>query len=597
MKRAKITKPSGRKPMRIGAILLKEVPYKDEWRIDLTWRDPGKPPGKERCHRTRRNWRHAEEFAAKENKRLELLKEKGAGRHTFNDAADSYIKKYEDRSKAKDSGGYSGCTRDSFMTLQSIVENHLRPRFGHMRLAEISSRHIEDWITEQAKIAKPRTLKLRMGELNRVLSHAVDREMLLVTPKKVRVPGKILKRAKIPDRSDLEMLREYLMGPRPLKHGRFAWSCRRMIVLFAVSCGLRAGEMSALEWDDIDRETGEIDINKARAHYQGLKGPKTEAGYRKLPTTPATREIINEHAEVYKQFYGKCVGPVLKSREKDYLAASEVSRVFRETMRECGLADPNTNQIKFTTHAGRHWTASHWLKSTADVHQSTKWMGHKNPSMTLDIYGHCLDDPESRAKFERMPDWLIPTIESDSPSALPPVENSESLRALPAPEDSFEFGPKANGQVEPEHLIDVPDIAEPWVKPFLKLLQQGMKPADAYFEIAPLMPNLRSTKNPTVMKWATVLERICAEFKRLKLPEPRTIASRIRAEKILKLHGEKYQVFEIAKLVGCEKSTVNNVLRSRHKGNANNPLNRKANMSVNLGRKPQPEHKKQLKLL
>ena len=51
------------------------------------------------------NWRHAEEFAAKENKRLELLKEKGAGRYTFNDAADSYIKEREHRSKAKDNTG------------------------------------------------------------------------------------------------------------------------------------------------------------------------------------------------------------------------------------------------------------------------------------------------------------------------------------------------------------------------------------------------------------------------------------------------------------------------------------------------------------
>src|SRR5262245_40151397 len=95
-----MTKPTGRKPMRVGAILLKEVPYKDEWRIQATWRDLSRQ--KLRRKQWFNNWRHAEEVAAKESKRLDVIKEKGAGRYTFNDAADSLLKRCEQRVKAKD---------------------------------------------------------------------------------------------------------------------------------------------------------------------------------------------------------------------------------------------------------------------------------------------------------------------------------------------------------------------------------------------------------------------------------------------------------------------------------------------------------------
>lgn len=576
-----MTKPTGRKPMRVGAVLLKEVPYQNEWRIQATWRDP------DRKKKWFNNWRHAEEFAAKENKRLELLKEKGAGRYTFNDAAGSYLEWSERRSKAKDNTGISLDTlknRHGAMT-------HLRPKFGPMRLAEITTRLVSDWIIEQQVTAEGNTVRSRYAELNRVLEHAVDRDMLLVNPLKVKkisrkLLGEVDKRADIPARSDLETLREYINGPRPINHGTLTWSCRRVVVVLAVSCGLRAGEASALEWDDIDPDNGEIAVNKSRSHLQGLKAPKTKASRRKIPTSAAVREIINQHAEIYKELYGKCVGPVLRSHSRNYLSAVQVSTLFKNTMRDCGLVKPGTNEIKFTHHAGRHWAASHWMKSTADVHQTSKWIGHKNASMTLDVYGHCLDDPEARAKFERMPDWLIAPVQIDSPSATQPIV-MESSRALPmpAPEDPFELDPKANGAVEPDCPIHVPNIAEPWVKPFLRLLQEGMPVLEAYHEIMPTIAVRNAQK------------AVIKEFKRLKMPPPQTVLSRLRAERILKLHAQKYQQSDIARLVGLERSHVSRVLRSRHKPNANNPLNRKRKPPGRKVLKTQPEHKIQLKLL
>jgi integrase len=584
--RVKITKPSNRKPMRIGAFLLKEVPYKDEYRVQATWRDP------DRRKAWFNNWRAAEEFAETENKRLEVLKERGAGSYTFNDAADSFIKRCKQRTTAKD----RTLTPDTLAAYERDVEI-LKSQFGLVRHGDFKSRDVEDWLIERGEKYSGHSTARWLTRLNQVLDYAVDRDMLHTNPlrvKRVKLSGKYKKRVDIPDRSDLEALRQYLNAPRPLSNNRLKWSCLRVLVLLGASCGMRAGEVAGLRWDSIDPVTGEIDIREAIAEKAGRKGPKTEAGYRKIPTTLRAREIINEHAEIYKRLEGKCVGSVLKSRDMDYLRPNMVNTWFREAMRETGLVKPGTQKPKFSFHALRHWCASHWMKATGgDVHQVAKWMGHKNASMTLDIYGHCLDDAEARAKFERMPDWLDPIVELDAPMIARPIQITELPLALPSPEREI----VAEQTRDPQVALHVPSIAKPWVKPFVEMLARGVPVREAYrligSQVPPSVMPTGGIRKPRISPQAHVL----AELERLKMPTPKEIAARFRDERILELHGQKYQMADIARMLDCGKSVVHRALTSRHKENANNPLKRQLKSPTAKKVTTQPEHKTQLKLL
>jgi integrase len=599
MKRVRtITKRTGRKSMRVGAILIKEVAYTpDDWRVQATWRNPA------RKKKWFNNWRAAEEFARKEDARLVAMKEKGAGRYTFDDAADSYIKACEQRQRAKD----SDLGLDTLEVYRSEIEKTLIPKFGGRRLETITRQEVQGWVRELRAGNELRqgyafrTTDRFLIKLNAILDHAVEHGMLGANPmragKRIKVPGTVTKRAFIPDRSDLEVLRKYLTEPRPLKNGRLKWSCLRVMVLLGASCGMSAGEVAGLRWDSIDPDTGEIEIKEARANRAGLKGPKTPSRYRKVPLTLRARDIINEHAVIYKQLEGKCVGPVLRTRDMPHLRPHMVGAWFREVMNECGLVKPDSKpdphghrRPKFTFHALRHWCASHWLKATrGDVHQSVKWLGHKHASMTLDVYGHALDDPEAREKFLRIPDWLNPTVEIDAPSSVQSVEIAEPL-ALPAPDEPLEFDSGAKVIAQVECPIDVPDIAKPWVKPFIMMLANGSTIPVAYRAI-------ESQVEPGLRERTSVDAAVRAEFRRLKMPTPKVIAARIRDERILALHGQKHQMHDIARMVGCGYSVVHRALQSRHKSNANNPLNRKIYLNPHLARKPQPKHKEQLKLL
>jgi integrase len=579
MKRVPLmTKPTGRVPKSIGAILLKEVPYQNEWRIQATWRDP------DRKKKWFNNWRHAEEFAAKENRRLDELKEKGAGRFTFNDAAESFRKRCEQRTKSKD----RTLGLETFQRYDQLVEM-LQHKFGKQKLHAISCREIEDWFHELSGKYAASTLRGMLMMLSVVLDHAVIRGMLNANPlraQKVKLPGKIKKRAEIPDRSDLETLRKYLNQPKPIFNNGLKWSCLKVLVLLGASCGMRAGEVVALRWDSIDRETGEIDIKESIGKLTGRKPPKSEAGYRKIPTTLRAQEILERHAIFYKQTEGRCVGPVLKIRGGKPLDPRMVSLWFTEVMSECGLIKPDTKRPKFTFHALRHWCASHWMKATnGDVHQVAKWLGHKNASMTLDVYGHCLDDPEAREKFLRIPDWLDPIVEIDAPSrplTIPPPI------ALPAPEETAIKSNVAVPVVDVELPIDVPSMARPWVEQFLKMLFRGTGPIEAYSLIE--FENGRQSIS-------SAQHKMLDEFKRLGLPSPRTLYFRWRDERILRLYEQGHQVLEIARMTDCTDGHVYAVLKSRHKVAPLKLLKHKYKRGPTKFKEPQSEHKPQLKLL
>lgn len=597
-RRAKMTKPSGRKPMRIGAVLLKEVPYKNEWPIDLTWRgDPEIPSG--RGHKRLHNWRHAEEFAARVNKRLDDLREKGAGRYKYNDVLDDFLKKCEQLSQAKN----RGMSPDTLDIYERIIENHLRPKFGGKRVEAITGQEVEDWVIEASQSGKFQTVRGRLRLFKNTLRHAVRRKMISAFPADVdavRVPGKFTKRANVPDASDIEELRKYIHGQRPVKYSRMKWSCQKVMMVLVISCGMRAGEIAALQWDSIDRETGEIEVKETLGRLAGRKGPKSDS-YRKIPTTPAEQQIIDEHAELYKEKYGKCVGPVLMPRD-GRPSAHTISKWFSQAIKDAKLIDPKTKKRKFTTHGGRHWFISHATKATGgDIHQVSKWAGHKKASTTLDVYGHLIDDPEARRKFKRMPNWLVPVVEKIDTSPEHPMSIAEMPRSLPAPaktkEEVIAVEPEIE-RVKPEPRIHIPDIAEPWVRPFVDMLADGTPIAEAYDWLAKQLED-RASNDPTKrITLATAWGRATDEFRRLKLPSPKSFAARMRTEKIIKLHREGHQALDIARMVNCHKSRVYQILRDRgHNENANNPLGYKVNLGSNFGRQPQPQHNKQLKLL
>jgi hypothetical protein len=203
------------------------------------------------------------------------------------------------------------------------------------------------------------------------------------------------------------------------------------------------------------------DVVTAYPHTEVKPYPKTEAGFRKVPLTIRAQEILEEQAVIYKEFFGKLVGHVVRNdRKGDFIPGGRINPLFTAVMEEAGLLKED-GAPKFTFHALRHWCASHWVRSTGgDVHLVAKWLGHKHASVTLNTYGHCLDDIAGRERFLAMPDWLDPIVEIGEPA--------RPMLSAPAPAQ-IEV---VNGELSelappPEYPIPLPTECERWLKVFI----------------------------------------------------------------------------------------------------------------------------------
>ena len=72
------------------------------------------------------------------------------------------------------------------------------------------------------------------------------------------------------------------------------------LFLLELSTGLRRGELMALQWDDLNFNTGELRINKQIGHVKGvltMTTPKTKTFIRTIVLPPPLLKVLKEYKE------------------------------------------------------------------------------------------------------------------------------------------------------------------------------------------------------------------------------------------------------------------------------------------------------------
>ena len=75
------------------------------------------------------------------------------------------------------------------------------------------------------------------------------------------------------------------------------------LFLLDLSTGLRRGELLALQWPDLDLDTGTLSVTKQIYEVKGklqLSVPKTKTSIRKLVLPPAVVEVFREYRKTAK---------------------------------------------------------------------------------------------------------------------------------------------------------------------------------------------------------------------------------------------------------------------------------------------------------
>ncbi|MEM7447326.1 MAG: tyrosine-type recombinase/integrase [Myxococcota bacterium] len=216
---------------------------------------------------------------------------------------------------------------------------HICDHLGHVYLDRLTVDDIVEWRDRQ-KLA-PSTVNGRLRVL-RTMMKAATHELCLA-----RNPAEYVGAIRDPKDTDDNVLSAseladvlaFVESERPHWYPFF---------LTAAVTGARFGELSALQWSDIDHERRQIHIR--RAQVRGHVGDTKTGERRNVPMPEQLSEALRSHRRrlVAEQAPGLAVGWVFPSRTGGLMYNSSPSRALRAALRQCEISRP------FTFHGFRH---------------------------------------------------------------------------------------------------------------------------------------------------------------------------------------------------------------------------------------------------
>ena len=152
----------------------------------------------------------------------------------------------------------------SFERMKQLTQR-VYPAIGHIRLDQITGRHIQKFINElftngqNQRTGKPlsrKTVVHHLSFISDVFSYAVKMDMISDNPcRRVTVPKAEAKQKNIYTIDEIAHIFELLDGDDvPLKF--------RVFFKFAVYSGYRRGELLGLEWKDVDFDNNVISVRR-----------------------------------------------------------------------------------------------------------------------------------------------------------------------------------------------------------------------------------------------------------------------------------------------------------------------------------------------
>lgn len=248
-----------------------------------------------------------------------------------------------------------------------MMRLHILPFFGAMRLDTIGPAEIEAYKAKKlGEKQNKKSINNHLTALRKLMNLAGEYNVLARVPK---IRGFKVKSDYVTDDEFLT----FEEAERIIHVVSPAW---RTFVTVALKTGLRAGELLALMWQDVDLVAGQLVVR--RTLWQNEEGPPKGGRPRTVPLSDAAVSTLRAHRHLR--------GPYVFCDEAGKrLTHSAIKDVVPSLCARAGLAK------RLTTHGLRHTFASHLVMRGKSLKAVQELLGHESIEMTL-RYAHLSPD-------------------------------------------------------------------------------------------------------------------------------------------------------------------------------------------------------------
>jgi len=269
--------------------------------------------------------------------------------------------------------GTKGAKKEtSRKTEKGLFENWIEPALGGIPLVSITASNVEAVRNALLQAEKtPRTVQYAFAVIRQVWNRAqLDGLVQGDSPTKgVKIPKFDNRRVRFLSESEADLVLNELEIHSPQVHS---------MALLSLYCGLRAGEIYALKWGDVDLKAGTL-------HLKDTKGGVNRMAY--MP------DHVIVHVKGMKP--GRVNGYMFVSENGNKITS--ISNTFFRVVDSLGLnADVDDSREKVVFHTLRHTYASWLVQRGVDLYKVKKLLGHGTIAMT-ERYSHLAGDTLKQA--------------------------------------------------------------------------------------------------------------------------------------------------------------------------------------------------------
>ncbi len=266
-----------------------------------------------------------------------------------------------------------------------MVERHIAPSLGRVKLKNLTPAHVRGLYRERLDSGLSlRTVQYIHTTLSKALKQAAEDGLIpRNSAASVKAPRPRREEIRPLDREQVRALFEAVSGHR-----------LEALYIVAVTAGLRLGELLGLKWEDVDLDTGTLQVRRVLSEARSgrlFEAPKSGKG-RQIRLTRYATEALKRHRKRQLEERMKLAGLwqdqglVFPSQVGTPLFARNLQRHFKALLKRAGL--PQT--IRF--HDLRHTCATLLLRQGVNPKFVQELLGHADISLTLNVYSHVLPD-------------------------------------------------------------------------------------------------------------------------------------------------------------------------------------------------------------